>query len=365
MKKEGSDRINYGIELLRIVSMFMVVVLHVLNKGGVITGTKVLSTNYEIGWLLEAVTICAVNCFAIISGYVGITAKYKYSRMLYMWLRVIFYTISITLVFQIFAPNTVGVTEWLSAIFPVMFVEYWYVTAYFGVLVFMPILNIAGNKLSKTQYGMVILSMIFFFSVMQTIFRHDTYKLGFGYTTWWLIILYLIGGYVRKHGGVLKTFKKKTLLLLYMVVVLTMWGLKFMIEFLTTYWANTIKGEFLFDYTSPLVLTTAFLLFLLFERIDLKAPIMKKVVSFAAPLSFSVYLIHTQKLVWEYVIYERFLKYGQYHPMTMIVMVFVTSVIIYLLCIAIDVVRERLFKLLKIKQFLDHLEKKYLHDIWS
>ena len=37
---------NYGIDLLRIISMIMVVVLHVLRHGGVIEGTDPLSANY-------------------------------------------------------------------------------------------------------------------------------------------------------------------------------------------------------------------------------------------------------------------------------------------------------------------------------
>ena len=73
---------NYGIDVLRMVSMFMVVVLHVLGRGGVLQATKDLSLNYWVSWSLEIAALCAVNCYAIISGYVGYGRKTKYSNLI-------------------------------------------------------------------------------------------------------------------------------------------------------------------------------------------------------------------------------------------------------------------------------------------
>ena len=69
---------NYGIDLLRIVSMLMVVVLHVLGQGGVLKTSTPLSIGYSVAWILEIAAYCAVNCYALISGYVGVNSKFKY-----------------------------------------------------------------------------------------------------------------------------------------------------------------------------------------------------------------------------------------------------------------------------------------------
>ncbi|MDE6723424.1 MAG: hypothetical protein K2J55_04430, partial [Eubacterium sp.] len=69
MEKTASKR-NYGIDLLRIVCMIMVPVLHVLGHGGLLEGAEILSVKYEFVWFLEAAAFCAVNCYALISGYV-------------------------------------------------------------------------------------------------------------------------------------------------------------------------------------------------------------------------------------------------------------------------------------------------------
>ena len=74
---------NYGIDLLRIVSMMMVVLLHVLGQGGILDGSDPLTVKSETAWLLEIGAYSAVNIYAMISGYVGYGRKYKYSGLVY------------------------------------------------------------------------------------------------------------------------------------------------------------------------------------------------------------------------------------------------------------------------------------------
>ena len=90
LQKESNTTRNMGIDLLRIVSMFLVVFLHVLGRGGVLESAPILSVNYEIAWFIEIAAYCAVNCYALISGYVGIRGHYRYSNLLLLWLRVAF-----------------------------------------------------------------------------------------------------------------------------------------------------------------------------------------------------------------------------------------------------------------------------------
>ena len=71
---------NLGIDLLRIISMLMIVVLHVLKKGGILENAEVNSAHYYVAWVLEALCIGAVNCYALISGYVGVNSKIKYHK---------------------------------------------------------------------------------------------------------------------------------------------------------------------------------------------------------------------------------------------------------------------------------------------
>ena len=83
---------NYGIDLLRIITMFMIVNLHILYHGGILSSEKLYfgSTKFNIVWIIEIVSYVAVNCYALISGFVGVNSKNKYSNIILLWLRVAF-----------------------------------------------------------------------------------------------------------------------------------------------------------------------------------------------------------------------------------------------------------------------------------
>lgn len=142
---------NYGIDALRMLAMFMVTILHILIQGGVLNSTVKFTSQYEAGWLLQTAAFCAVDIYALISGYVWVYAKYRYRNILELWLQVLFYTVSITILFWAFVPSSVSAIEWLKAIFPVMFNQYWYFSSYVALFLFIPLLNIIFEKMEKNS----------------------------------------------------------------------------------------------------------------------------------------------------------------------------------------------------------------------
>ena len=72
-----------NIELLRILAMLMVVSLHYLAKGKLLpemTGT--LSGQGYLAWFLEALSICAVDVYVLISGYFLVETGFRCSRLI-------------------------------------------------------------------------------------------------------------------------------------------------------------------------------------------------------------------------------------------------------------------------------------------
>ena len=194
------ERRNVGIDLLRMTAMWMVVILHILNKGGVLAAAVPLSAARETARLLEACAYCAVDCYGLISGYVGVGHRFRYGSALALWLRVAFYTLGITALFALFLPGSVGGDRLLRACFPVLFRQYWYVTAYFGMCLFIPFFNLLLDRLSRRQAKVLALSIILIFSLLPTLRQKDVFLTDNGYSVLWLSCLYLLGGILRLYA---------------------------------------------------------------------------------------------------------------------------------------------------------------------
>lgn len=80
--KDAYAKRNIGIEILRSLAMFMVIILHVLNFGINYEELVPFTVNWYCGWLLEGISFCAVNIYAMISGYVMVKSKNKIARLL-------------------------------------------------------------------------------------------------------------------------------------------------------------------------------------------------------------------------------------------------------------------------------------------
>lgn len=356
MVAEKAVKRNWGIDGLRMLAMFMVLILHILRQDGVLSAGEQFPMQYKAAWLLEIASYCAVNCYALISGYVGIRSRYRYANIAALWLRVAFYTVIITGVFQIVMPETVGMKEWLNAVFPVMNGQYWYFTAYFALFFFLPLPNLAAEKLTKKQYAALLAGLTIVLSVLPTLFRNDIFQMNSGYCAAWLLLLYLIGGYMRLYG-LFEQRKKSFWLALYLVLIVITWASKLVLE------ARGHGGNILVSYTSPTILLAAVALLQFFKACRVSAAAERWIKLFA-PAAFSVYLIHANPLMWG-VIKGKLPGFTSYHPCKLWLTVVLYAASLYVICSLIDMLREQLFKALKIKKHLTDLEDRYVGTVWK
>lgn len=352
---------NYGIDGLRILAMMMVIILHLLGQGGVLDRTAWMSGQYQTAWFLEIAAYCAVNCYALISGYVGINGKYKYYNIVLLWLRVVFYTLGITLIFSLCFPGTIDLRDWVKAVLPVSGGYYWYFTSYFALFFFIPLLNTAISRMTQKQLGALVIGLIAVFSGMQTLLCREIF--GTSSNAWWLMILYMIGGYIGRYG-LWKKQSKGLLLLGYLGAVVLTWLSKMLIEAGKLPFLDVFGSNYLVNNTSLTILVSSIFLLLLFERLHTSRTA-DKVIRFFAPMSFSVYLIHANPLVWDHILVQRFAGYGEYPVWLEVLSVLLTALAIYLLCSLVDLLRERIFQLLKLKQRLANLEERCLGNLWN
>lgn len=189
-----------NLELLRIVSMIMVVLVHVdgaslglpqpLGEFGAMSARDV--------WRLavESATIIGVNCFTMISGYFGIRLRLR-SIAAYLF-QCVFYAVGIfSLVWLVFpAKFTLG--EWLESWLVLSHTDLWYVPAYFGLMLLSPLLNAGAAALSKSDLKLAV-GMFVGFNVWCGWWWGAAFN-PTGYTVVQLVMVYLLGRYIGLYG---------------------------------------------------------------------------------------------------------------------------------------------------------------------
>ncbi len=339
---------EYGIDILRVLSIFMVIILHLLGHGGVLEGVKRDSANYYVAWFMEAAAFGAVNIFAMISGYLMIKKRFKLSRIISFWLQVFFYSLVIYVI-----GATIFKKEFsIKAFMPVTFKQYWYFSAYFALSFLMPFLNKLLNMLNKRDYSILVVILFILFSCIS--FVDDTFNIGGGYSIIWLCVMYIFGGYIYNYGKYIKISKLLLILIYFGSVALTLLS-RYLIPFVPSklYWKENMIGV-LYSYVSPTIVLASVALIMLFAKIKVSKPI-GKIFAFLSPLSFGIYLIHEHPLIRKYIILTSLSKYANINGLLLVVLVIGCALAIYLACGIIEYLRTLLFKLTRIDKLTNKI----------
>lgn len=347
---------NYGIDFLRILSMFFVLLLHILKQGGILDSLEKLSLGYNFAWFIEICAYCAVNCYALISGFIGIGSKHKYSNIINLYFLTAFYAVLATAIFYFRFPEKFNGKTLMAAFLPFGYNIYWYFTAYFCMFFFIPFMNKILEVCDKKQLTGLVVSIVVFFSIIPLIFSSDLHHTNYGYSVLWLSVLYIIGGFIRKYELHKKISKLKCILLYFGAVFIT-FGQKVITEFLKFRLNGEIVNVGLFiKYTSPTILLCSVALLCLFAKVNFNDGL-KRFTAFVSPFAFSVYLIHKAPFVWSKIMKNRFVSYADFNPFLMVLAILGTAIGIFALCSIIDFVRIKLFNLLKVKELSVKIEE--------
>lgn len=289
-------------ELLRLLSMLLILVQHVLlHVPGL--SDSIFPSSSPVKSIatttLVSITMVAVNVFVLISGYFGIKLGLK--RYIHFFARVSFFTVGIYLTLV-----ALGIKDWdlkfaLHKAIPLL-QDYWFVTSYTVLMLFAPALNALAEQASEAKLRyilVVILGFVFLFGWLKNLIEFNN-----GFTGLQLMIVYLIGRYIRLHQETSPIIRwlaqgHRTLYLLFgtaFLSALLVNGLSMLGVFHTE---PSVKRIILFGflYTSPLVHLMSFSLFVYFMK--LKMPYVR-VINWLAASTLAVYLVHWNNLVRDY-----------------------------------------------------------------
>lgn len=266
-----------NMELLRIISMVMVVTVHIDGSLGLPRPESLSDVTARDAWqlIVEALAIIGVNSFTMISGYFGIKLRVR-SAVSYLG-QCMFYAVLIYTLFSVFEPHRFTIKGWFESWLVLTHTDLWYVPAYFGLMLLSPFLNGGCRLLERRQFGLLIAALLIY-NVWAGWWWGGKFN-PTGYTLVQLVTVYLTGRYVGLHvsfGGCR------------LVAVRLLSAGVYLVSTVATLWLWMLVPEKAFAYNSPFVLAATFGLFALFMSFDFTSP----AINYIARSAFAVYLVH-------------------------------------------------------------------------
>ena len=339
------DTRNYGLDVLKILSMVYVVILHALGQGGMMNKGS-MGMQFTV-MALFYITTPAVNIFALVTGYVSYTDEKKplnRKRLFEMWFQVVFYALVITAICKFVIPNKVTTRDFVSSVMPLYYDIYWYFTAYFIVSILSPFVNAAVRTLSESTLRKVFFVIIAIFSF----FTSFCYSLNIitSHTFTWIFLLYIMGAIMKKCriGSKLPSS----------IFVIGIIGCNLFNWIITWVGEKYVSGSdwyftFLSDYISPTMIIQAICYLLLFRKIKVSTGA-KKGIEFLSPLVFAAFLIDVHPVIYREVMAGLFTPATEWNVFLMIVFLIGFGIVFVASACLIDKLRSLLFKLIRIEK---------------
>ena len=347
--KEGkasgvSQTRNSSLELLRIISMFLIVMHHYSVHGGFPLGDPGLTLNKAFILCLSFGGKIGSNCFVLITGYFMVNLLFKGTRLLKIVLQVLFYSLSISVVLILTGWSDFSVKTAVSSFLPVLFNHYWFAATYIALYILTPYINIFIKSIDSSLHKKLIYTLVILWCILPTFFMSGLASSYLG----WFVTMYLIAAYFRLYPGQYTNNCKTnmtaaviiSLLICLSAIALSLLGTKF--GALSEYALYFVSIDRLPVFLASIAL------FLGFKNLKMKS---SKVVNTISATMFGVYLIHEHFLLRN-VLWQRIFRNTEYidspylvvHALAAIVSIFVVSVLVDLL--RIKLLEKPLFKLI-------------------
>ena len=296
--KKNREPVNGGrqvpFEWLRILAMFGVVMNHVFNYGlHIYDDFSVDASTWQGGayWsvleLMKLMALPSVNCYILITGYFLIDRRQLRLKGIWrVWSTTWFYAVGIYLLAIVLGIEHFEWHELLRHATPLLSDSYWFVTSYVVVLLLAPVIAWCFQRLTKRQYlaALMVGAVVCFQPLLGRVLMDSHQILLFVY-------LFMIGGYIRRHYDASSRAVYPAVACVVILVLMYAYTL-YKNEPLTNQHFMIFAMEY---HGLVLPLSVAVFLWTLHWRFNHEA--VRRAILLVAPLSFAVYIIHTQSVV--------------------------------------------------------------------
>lgn len=338
---------NISFDILKILSMLFVVVIHATGSDTGFANVSMPSFDikYFLPYAVRALSLVAVNCFVMITGYFMSTAKeISYKKLIRLWITVVTYSLGIYIALCIvpFSSTQFSAKELINNALPVISRRYWFITCYFILYLLAPFLNKLIDTLDQKSYKTLLLIMFIVFVCVPTVYYFsDTVDMHSGYTFCWFVVLYLFAAYIRRFS-----IKERPFGWLYLAFSAAVAISMIVFDVLPSESDIFIKGYNQNPhYNSILVFAASICLFLFFKNNNISSDgKLSKPITKISSLTLAVYLIHenqyTSPIIW-----NKIVKLSDYQDNQILFCgrLLISILAIFVVCIIIEFIRSKLY----------------------
>lgn len=282
---------NIGLDLLKVLAMFFVVLLHMCGYAYESQLSNYETVTFDVAYhIIEAIAYPAIHLFVMC----GTTFLIKRDSVNKKQVADIYVNTLLVCIIGLIVSLIIGIPITMSgilqSIFPITFRAYWFVSDYIVLILISPLLNKIINHIREKDllaYTVLILLITGGFSFFLTKFgwSQDYSNIGL------FICLYFVVASLNSGRLLNKTKIGIWLWGSGIALVLISWiGMRFILE-------NSDREMFFYAYNSPFVILEAVGAYIFFYNIRMNNRYVSKAISFLSRGSLIVYLIHMHPII--------------------------------------------------------------------
>ncbi len=328
--------------------MLQVIFLHVCLYGGY---NSVVKRNFSILHkaafnLIFLSSRCPVYVFILIFGYFSVSSNKTLSgikgKIAKTYLPMLFYSLSIPFLGQIFGLWQLNNIQAVRSFFPFTSRIWYFMTLYLLVLILSPFVNKALTALSKKEYTQLVVILFLVFTVWTALAQlkqtSDIISLNNifdpnGKSLYGFLLMYILGGYLRLHIPCHEKVRYR-----YLIFFVSLTIINYLLCLLNDdYYSISSQNN------NPFIVLQCLCLLMFFRDLKFKS----RVINYIASVNLGVYMIHEQYLVrnklwndWFGFLHDKPFYISRLYPIKIILI----CVTVFIACGIIERLRVWLFK---------------------
>lgn len=354
MDSVKSSKRNVNIEILRIVSIFIIIFNHYSIYGG-FEFENPLSFNAFMIEFLHLGGKIGVDIFIFISGwFMSRSKKFDIKRIVRLCLQVLFYSIILAAAGRFL--GTLSNSDTVRMLLAIPAGNWIFITSYFMLSCLSPVLNIIINNISKRQYFSLLAFLAFTWICVPTILPID-FDMS---NTSWYIYIYMLAGFLRKYEDDIPKKPKmwftigiaSLLIIILSEIVLEVMGVH----------VAAVFGEHAEHFRNMNSIFVVINVVGIFLGVSQLKPRTSDIIPKIASTSLAVFVLHDNRalrpLIWTD--WFRTTKFND-SPF-LVVHALLTAIVIFIIGMTIDLIRQATIEKLTLKfvfPIVDKIEKSY------